>query len=285
MKKEKKVLTIFMFAVWISLVSLNGGQENKPFFNEYKIGAKDLLEIRVFELPELNQTVRVSEDGSITLPLVGKLLVSGSTQIELEKKLAEALEEKYVQQARVSVFIKEYQSSQVVMIGAVSSPGMFELVGRLNLLQLISKAGGLTENAAGEIIIQREGKNGHSATLAIELEDLMYNGEKRVNIPLMPNDVINIPKDDVITIYVFGKVKSPGAMEVKKSEHITLLRAIAQAGGPTEGSSRSNVTILRKEKDGKERKIVVNLKDILKRKRSDIVLQKGDVIYVPESFF
>ena len=95
--------------------------------DDYRIGAKDLLEIAVFELPELNQTVRVSEDGSITLSLLGKVEVSGLTAQELEKKLASLLDRQYTKGAHVTVFIKEYQ--KVSVLGAVGKPGQYELVG------------------------------------------------------------------------------------------------------------------------------------------------------------
>jgi protein involved in polysaccharide export with SLBB domain len=118
-------------------------QESKPLpVNDYKIGAKDLLDITVFELPELNQTVRVSEDGSITLSMLGKVTVAGLSAQELEKKLGQLLEEKWLNTtAHVTVFIKEYQ--RVSVLGAVAKPGMYELVGPTNLLQILALAGGL----------------------------------------------------------------------------------------------------------------------------------------------
>jgi len=256
------------------------------FIKEYKIGPKDLLEIRVLELPELsNFTVRVSEDGSITLPLLQSVKVEGLTKDEIERKLAGLLSEKYINNPQVSVFIKEYQSKRVALMGAVEKTGMYEIVGKLNLLQLITQAGGLKENAAKEINILREGKNGLSANLTIDLDQLFIDRNSKLNIPLQPNDVIYIPADKIINIYVFGEVKSPGAFQIKMSEKITLLKAIAQAGGPTENASKSRVTIKRIDENGKEQKIIVNLKDIINGKKPDIPLKDGDVIFMPESIF
>lgn len=259
--------------------------QREIFIREYIIGPQDLLEIRVFELPELNQTVRVSEDGSITLPLLGNVQVGGLTKDGVEQKLKMLLEAKWLKSAQVSVFIKEYQSRRVAVIGAVERPGMYELVGRLTLLQVISQAGGFKENAANEIYVLREGKDGTTASIAIDLEDLLLNGNQNLNIPLMPGDVINVPVDRLINVYVFGQVRNPGAIQVKMSKKITLLQAIAAAGGLTEGASKRGVTIKRILKDGREQKIKVNLNDIIKGKKPDIVLQEGDVIYVPESIF
>lgn len=264
------------------------GQETQAareyFIREYIIGPRDLLEIKVFELPEFDHTVRVSEDGSITLPLLGNVQVGGLTKEKVEQKIADLLE-KYVKRAQVSVFIKEYQSSRVAIIGAVEKPGMYELVGRQSLLQMISQAGGFKENAANEIYVLREGQDGNTASISIDLEDLLLNGNQRLNIPLQPNDVINVPVDRLITIYVFGQVRNPGALQVKISKKITLLQAIAQSGGLSENASKRGVIVKRKDKSGKETNLRVNLTDIIKGKRKDIPLREGDVVIVKESIF
>jgi len=271
-------------------VRVGGSQEESQvsgrdyFIREYVIGPRDLLEIKVFELPEFDHTVRVSEDGSITLPLVGNVQIGGLTKDKAEKKLSELLE-KYVKKAQVSIFIKEYQSSRVAIIGAVEKPGMYELVGRQTLLQMISQAGGFKDTAADEIYVLREGQDGTTASISIDLEDLLINGNQNLNIPIQPNDVINVPVDKLINIYVFGEVKQPGALQVKMSKKITLLQAIAQAGGLTENATKRGVTIKRRDKSGKEINITVNLNDIIKGKKKDIPLQEGDVVIVKQSIF
>jgi polysaccharide export outer membrane protein len=272
-----------------SSTSASNPQENQVegrdyFVREYVIGPRDLLEIKVFELPEFDHTVRVSEDGTITLPLLGTVKVGGLTKDKIEKKLSEQLD-KYVKNAQVSVFIKEYQSSRVAIIGAVEKPGMYELVGRQTLLQMISQAGGFKENAANEIYVLREGQDGNTASLAIDLEDLLLNGNQKLNIPIYPNDVINVPVDRLITVFVFGEVRNPGAIQVKMSQKVTLLQAIAQAGGLSENASKRGVIVKRKDKSGKELNIQVNLNDIIKGKKKDIPLKEGDVVIVKESIF
>ncbi len=256
------------------------------FIREYKIGPRDLLEIRVIDLPELTKfEVRVSEDGTITLPLLGSIQVGGNTKDAVERKLADLLGLKVMKNPQVSVFIKEYQSNRVAVIGAVNKPGMIELVGAMNLLQVISQAGGLDEKAANEIFVLREGKDGTTASIRIDLEDLMINGNAKLNIPLKPNDTINIPIDKIISIYVFGAVRNPGALQVKQSKKTNILQAIAQAGGLTESGKMSGITITRTGKDGKEEKIIVNLNDVINGKKPNIVLKEGDVVYVKESIF
>jgi polysaccharide export outer membrane protein len=251
---KKFVLFFLSFCAIFAISQGVFGQEAPEIFiKEYKIGPKDLLEIKVFELPELNQTVRVSEDGTITIPLIGQVKIEGLTKDELEQRISGLLEEKYLKNARVAVFIKEYQSKLVAVIGAVEKPGMYELVGRLTLLQMVSKAGGFKENASDEIFVLREGENGNTAKIAIDLEDLIVNGNQKLNIPLQPNDVVNVPVDKLINVYVLGAVRNPGRMEVKMSKKITVLQAIAQAGGLADGARKSGIRLKRKDRwTGKE---------------------------------
>ncbi|MCJ7587899.1 MAG: polysaccharide export protein [Candidatus Aminicenantes bacterium] len=260
-------------------------QTQTQYIVEYKIGPKDLLEISVFGLNELNQTVRVSEDGKITLPLVGEVAVDGLTKSELEKNLTTLLEAKYLQNPQITIFIKEYQSKRVSVMGAVGKPGDYELLGRQTLLQILSQAGGLTRDAAKEIIVMRRLQDGSSVSHHISIDDLILRGDPKFNILIEPNDIINVPVDMTVVIYLFGQVKSPGAFQVKKSNMPTLLQAIAQAGGFTDRAAKGSVLIKRKDAAGKEREIKVNTKDILKGKKKDIQLEENDTVYVPESFF
>jgi polysaccharide export outer membrane protein len=276
----KGVLIFVLGCSFLAGTSLPPRQENQLPVMDYKIGSKDLLEIKVFELPELNQTVRVSEDGSISLVLLGKVEVAGLTAQEMEKKLASILDRQFTKVAHVSVFIKEYQ--KVSVLGAVGRPGMFEIVGPTTLLQIIAQAGGLTGQAMNELYVYRRGKDGKKTTLTVNLEDLIFNGNQAANIDLQPNDVVNVPIDQMLTVYVYGEVKNPGAIQFKQSKKITLLQAIAQAGGTTEWASKSSVMIKKKEKaTGKEIKMTVNLKNMLNGRTPDIVLEEGDVVIVP----
>jgi polysaccharide export outer membrane protein len=251
----------------------------------YRIGPGDLLELKVFQVEELSQVVRVSEDGSITLPLLGRVVVEGLTQEGVVQKLTELLQAKYVKNPQVTIFIKEYKNQQVAVIGAVEKAGNYELVGRKNLLQIVSMAGGFSETAGNEVFILREGPDGQTSTISIDLKDLLVNGNQALNVPIEPNDVINVPVDKEIRVFVMGRVTRPGAVKAKLSEGITLLQAIADAGGLAEGAKEGAISITRKDKAGKEQKIRVNLKEIIKGRKKDIKLQEGDVIFVPESFW
>ena len=279
----KRTLIIFITAYLILISPHLFSQERVT--TDYRIGPKDLLNISVFGLDELSKTVRVSEEGKITFPPLGGVEVEGLTKVELEKKLSQLLEEKYLQNPQVTVFIMEYQSKRVSVLGAISNPGPYELLGRQTLLQIISQAGGITNEAGNEIIVIRQHDDGASTSLKISIDDLILKGDARLNIPLQLNDVINIPIDKIVNIYVFGQVRRPGALGVRRSNIPTLLQAIGQAGGFSERASKGKVLIKRIDDDGKEIRIKVNVKSIIKGKRKDIQLLENDVVIVPETVF
>jgi len=285
--KENKVrCKIAVLVLFLSVLFSMFLFSQEKFTLEYKIGPKDLLDISVFGLNDLNRTVRVSEDGTITLPLLGEVKVEGLTKTGLEKKLSELLEEKYLHNPQVTVFIREYQSTRVSVLGAVNNPGLYDLLGRETLMQIISQAGGLTTDAGNEIVIMRQLSDGTSNSLRISIDDLFLRGDATLNIPLQPNDIVNVPIDKTVFVYVMGQVNRSGALAVKRSNIPTLLQAIAQAGGFSERASKGRVIIKRKdEKTGREIQIKVNVKSIIKRRKKDIQLLENDVVYVPEKAF
>jgi len=233
----------------------------------------------------MNKTVRVSEDGNITLPLLGEIEVKDLTKSQLEQRLARLLEEKYLQNPQVTIFIREYQSKRVSILGAVSEPGRYELLGRQTLLHMIAQAGGMTNEAGDEIIVVREKEDGTSKSLRISIDDLVLKGDPSLNIPLEPGDIVNVPIDMVVHIYVFGQVNSPGAIEVKKSNLPTLIQAIAQAGGFSERAAKGRVVIKRKNEEGVDEEIKVNVKAVMRGSKEDIQLEENDIVFVPETIF
>jgi polysaccharide export outer membrane protein len=158
-------------------------------------------------------------------------------------------------------------------------------VGTQTLLQVIALAGSLTEEAGDEIIVLRKNLDGKDQSVRISIDDLMRMGDASLNIPLQSEDIITVPPDREVTIFVHGRVNKPGAITVRRSKIPTLQRAIAHAGGFAEGSSKGSVILTRMSDEGKEIRIKVNVKDIINGKREDIQLQENDVIYVPESIF
>jgi polysaccharide export outer membrane protein len=277
----KKIVLFLIFSLFF-LLTLFSAQESKIKKYAYTVGPKDLVTISVFDVPELNITVRISEDGTITLPLLGNIQVGGLTRFQMEKRLAALLEKSYLKNAQVTIFIKEYQSKMISIIGEVSKPGNYELIGKQTLLQILSMAGGLTERSSDRIVVIRQFTNRKNKSLIIDLDELMLKGNPNLNIPLQPGDIINVPGERFLDIYVFGQVQKPGHLKIKKDGQITLLRAIAQAGGFETRARKSSVLITRREA-GKDIQIKVNVKKILKGKKPDFVLKNNDIIHVPES--
>lgn len=253
--------------------------------SDYRIGRQDLLEIHVFDLKELDQTVRVADDGSITLPLLGRLQVAGLTKGELETTIATLLEQRFVRNPQVTIFVKEYESKKVAVSGAVKKPDTYEMLGEKSLLEMISLAGGLDQNLGKEIIIFRAQEDGPTQRISIDLDKLVYEADPSLNVPVLPGDIVYVPAVEKVRIFVTGAVRTPDLYEVPRSEPVTVLKAVTLAGGTTDRAAESKVQIIRTGPDGARITIPVNLKKVKRGKAEDPVLQKEDLVLVPESFF
>ena len=282
--KSKYLIPLLLGFFLVSFPSVMNAQEE--FVYEYKIGPSDLLELNVIGFEDLNRQYRVSEEGSINLPYLGETIVEGLTRGELEEKLSQLLQEKnFIKDPQVSVHIVEYMSKRIYLLGAVEKTGPYELLGRMTLLKLLSQAGGLSPDAGNEVIITRQLPGGEKTTLKIPVEELLLESNASLDIPLQADDIINVPADKPVVIYVTGQVNNPGALEFKSTNVPTLLRAIAKAGGFAEKASKGKVRIKRTDENGKEIEIKVNVSAIMKGKQKDIQLQADDVIIVPEKWF
>jgi polysaccharide export outer membrane protein len=249
----------------------------------YRIGARDLLEIRVFETPELNVSRRVSEEGSINLPLVGEVKMAGLTETEAAQKIKEVLEVKLLQRASVAVQVQEFRSRPISVIGAVRQPGNLAFSGRWTLLEALTAAGGLADGHGSLIYVLRRANNGLSDQVAIGADDLLVRADPKVNITIIDGDLINVPGTIDVTVYCLGEVRQPGALSLKSSERITLLAVIARAGGLTDRAA-TKILIKRTGPNGQS-ELKADYKKILAGKEPDIEIQAGDVVVVKESFF
>ncbi|HEU5180544.1 MAG TPA: polysaccharide biosynthesis/export family protein [Candidatus Polarisedimenticolia bacterium] len=253
--------------------------------SDYIIGKEDLLEIGVFQQPDLTRTVRVSGDGTISLPLLGVVPLEGLTTTQAEGALRDLLSDRYLNDPQVWVFVKEAKSKKISVVGAVEKPGTLEMLGSRTLLEAISEAGGLTHQAGKELHVLRTDPSGATTRIDIDLDDLMIHGNPELNIPLQPGDVLNVPIDRILHVYVDGAVRKPGEVEYKASRPLTLLQAIAAAGGLSERASQKGIVVIRTGDTGAQSTTKVDLKAVRKGKQDNFVLQNGDSIYVPETFF
>jgi polysaccharide export outer membrane protein len=264
---------------------------------DYKIGPEDLLEISVFEEEKLNKTVRVSSQGNISLPLIGVLRVKGLTANEVEKEVRELLAEKYFQDPHVGVFIKEYRSQRISVIGAVEKPGVFEVTGQKTILDMLAMAGGLTSGGgreeAGTLLFlirpprleeealkeKKEPEEQTPRTFVIDLEELLVKGDLTLNLPLVHGDVLNVPVSG--KIFVGGEVKKPGGFPLK-GKRVTVSQAITMAEGLKPEASGSEARIFRySDKSTQKEVLTVDIYAIEKGQAEDLFLKENDIIIVP----
>ena len=276
---------VFLLAALLAALAVAPAVAQEPATLEYRLGPKDLIEIKVLELPDMNGQLRVGDDGALDLPLVGKVPVAGLTASEVGDRLEAVLTAKYVNRANVSVVIREYANKPVSIIGAVQRPGSLNIAGKWDLLQAISAAGGLAPNAGRKIYVLRRGDNGVSDRLEIDRDELFLKSSDRWNVTIYPSDVVNIPPRTPVKIFCLGEVRSPGALEFDSDDRITLLSAIAKAGGFTTRAAKGSIRIKRRGPDRKDVELTADYSRIVAGKDPDPELRADDVVIVKESFF
>ncbi len=252
---------------------------------DYVIGQQDLLEVRVFDLAELNQVVRVEEDGNISLPLVGRLHVDGMAKSALEAELSRILDENYLKGAQATVFVREAVSKRISVSGAVRAPGSYDMPRSRTLLEVLSAAGGLLDDFGTEIVIFRKQDDGSRIRVSINSERLLRAVEMGANLALLPGDLVHVPTVGRMRIFVGGSVRNPNLYEVREDEPITLLKAITMAGGTTERALVTRIKVIRLGEDAVRIDHEINLHDVISGEIRDELLKGDDVVFVPTSFF
>jgi len=262
----------------------------------YILGPEDVINIEVFNLPELSKTVRVANDGTVTLPLIGRVQAAGLTTEQLRKELADKWGENYLQDPQVTVFVSEFKAKPVSVIGAVEKPGLYPLTGRRTLIEMLSMAGGFgkraTSAAGRTVLITRKSGFGDLQPvdgmhvrgpdqIEIDLNRLLYTKDEALNIEMKPLDIISVSKADVV--YVTGAVKRPGGFVLEDRPTMTVLQAIAMAEGFTPTSAKKSARILRTNQDGSKTEVPINLSKIIRGKAQDTTLAANDILFVPDS--
>ncbi|MGB9464765.1 MAG: polysaccharide biosynthesis/export family protein [Candidatus Acidiferrum sp.] len=323
--------------------------------HDYVIGNGDSLTIEVFDVKELSRDVRVSQTGTISIPLVPvRLHLAGLTEVQAEQKIAEVLEANgLVSHADVSVTVRERKSKPITVVGAVSHPLVYQADRQVTLLEVLAEAGGLSNDAGDQVIVTRpvpemtfddaeppsaigsadaatanskslkpEAKpvaaapsasaqtaataeppelpgtnasyaksvNGASApsasaaadTITVNLYELMEAGNTKNNILLQAGDVVTVPHAGIV--YVLGAVGKPGGFVLTNDrEQLSTLKILALAGGYTHTAKTDHAVIIRKDAQGQQHEVALDLKKIQNRKAEDLQLQPSDILYVPES--
>ncbi|HEX3253063.1 MAG TPA: polysaccharide biosynthesis/export family protein [Pyrinomonadaceae bacterium] len=275
-------VVLLMMGLWVCA--------QQPADDRYRIGAGDVLDIRIFNRPQLSrEAVRVEGNGMIRMPLIETdIQASCLTEGELAKEISTRYA-KYYKNLQVDVFIKEYHSQQVAIIGAVNDQSRFELQRRVRLLELLSYAKGPSGKAGQTINIvhstnispckQTDESDASTAFSSYKLNDVLQ-GDPKSNPYLEAGDIVTIPEAD--QVYVVGNVFMPLTIALK--EPITLTRAIAMAGGLKQDTRKDKIRVLRQEPGTTIRKeIMVDLYAIEKKRSEDLALAPNDIIDVPTS--
>ena len=279
----RKVLVVAVLL--LAVFSVHAQQDDR-----YRIGTGDVLDIRVYNRPQLSrEAVRVEGSGMIRMPLIEtEIQASCQTEGELAKEIATRYT-KYYRNLQVDVFIKEYHSRQVAIIGAVNDQSRFELQRRVRLLELLTYAKGPSGKAGQTINIvhssniatckQASENEDNAAFSSFKLGDVLA-GKPESNPYLEAGDIVTVPEAD--QVYVVGNVFMP--LTIPLREPVTLTRAIAMAGGLRQDTSKDKIRVLRQEPGTSVRKeIVVDLTAIEKKRSEDLALAPNDIIDVPTS--
>lgn len=255
-------------AVWLPAATAVGP--------DYRIGTDDVLAISVWDQKDLDQVVSVRPDGKISLPLVGEMEVGGLTVADLAARLT-AQYSKTVRGAQVTVSVREIRSRTVFFLGGVVRPGPMQLTQELTVLQALSSVGGPIATADLESAFVLRGQK----RIPVNLLTILQKGDMSQNVNLQPGDTVVVPNAD--SVYVLGEVKTPG--QVKYTKGLTVMTAIAGAGGFTPLASARRVTVVRG--DGAKREVLrVNVNDIMSDPEyRDVPLKPNDVITVPQRLF
>jgi polysaccharide export outer membrane protein len=287
--------------------------------SESRIGPDDLLSISVFEAPEMNCTARVSASGEISLLLLGAVHAAGLTPRELESVLKEKLRRTYMKDPHVGVFVQELQSHPVSVVGAVKMPGVFQIRGTKTVIEVLSMAQGLADDAGNTVLIMHgaedaepSGSSGPDGSLPgaasvaarealprshastptppeengefeeINLKKLLESADSALNVAVRPGDIVKVPRAGIV--YVVGEVQKPGGFVLQNNEGISVLQALALAQGPTHTSAINRARLIRTDPaTGNRTDIPMDLGKILSGKNPDTFLQPKDIVFVPNS--
>jgi polysaccharide export outer membrane protein len=306
--------------------------------HDYVIGNGDVIDVDVFDVKELSREVRVSQTGSIGLPLVPvRLRVAGLTEIQTEQKIAEVLEANgLVSHPQVSVSVKERKSKPITVVGAVAHAMVYQADRPVTILEVLAEAGGIANDAGDTVIVTRpmqtppsdppsigpedsapaaapkEATQADAApstsdasktlfpsptpaaspapdepprignTMTINLNELMESGDATNNIILQAGDIVTVPHAGIV--YVLGAVSRPGGFVLANDRsHMSTLKILALAGGLNRTAKKDRAVIIRKDAQGQQHEVAVNLKKVLERSAEDLLLQPSDILYVPES--
>ncbi|MGE5215453.1 MAG: polysaccharide biosynthesis/export family protein [Chloroflexota bacterium] len=283
-------------------------RQKKSGGSDYPIGPGDVIELNVPGMDEIkNMSERINGDGTITLPFAGVIKANGMTERQLRDEIRRRLEEKYMRNPQVNLFVKEFRSRQVAVIGAVQKPGLYNLASYSDtLLNMISQAGGMKPEASESILfVPAEPANAEEAKkvvqsmpsqlvrqdpsplilknvepIVISLDSIhRIDNERFLQMPARAGDIIMVPGGGEVLVQ--GWVEKPGSFKITPG--LTVLGAVAAAGGAMFPANTGSVEVIRTDKNGQKTSFVADLDSIKSGAQPDLAVREGDVIDVSSS--
>jgi polysaccharide biosynthesis/export protein len=265
-----------------------------PNLTSYILGPEDLLTVRVFAADDIpDKPAQVDNNGSVTLPMIGTVHAAGLTVEQFQANLVTAYK-KYFKDPQVTVQVNEFHSQPVSVAGNVTTPGVVQLKGNRNLMEVVGLAGGLRADAGDTVLITRnlsEGPipvqgaftdpTGKYSIAHIDIRAVMSGKDPEGNILIKPHDVITVNRARMV--YVLGNVTRPGGYVMTENETMSVTQAVALAGGWDKTAALSAAKILRADGGAQREQIPLNVKKIMESKAPDLQLKPDDIIYVPNS--
>lgn len=259
----------------LMMSATSGGVESPA---DYIIGPADLLQIDVFESEKLTDKARVSSRGDITLPLIGNVSVGGLSAREAEIKIENILKERgFIKDPHVTVFIEEYNSKLVTVVGMVEEPGNHPIVGRQTLLDVLVAAKGFQEKAGKTVYVNRTEANGNQQTYMVDLDELLLKGNSALNLVMKPGDVVYVPQAG--NVYIEGAVGKSGSYPIQK-DLTTVSQILTVAGGVAPYGDASNVKLIRYVGDGKREITQLDMNKISSGEADDPIVKDRDALIV-----
>lgn len=273
---------------------------SQPSTEEYIIGADDVLRVSILDVPEISGDFRVSNGGTVTLPVLAKpVMATGFTLSQFSESLSKELKTAgLVSDPHVSTSIETSRLHSVAITGAVKKPQIYPVFSQTTLLDMLSLAEGLADDAGGTAVVSRgaigmhtgdpngeqSASSNESHAVTVDVKRLLESGDPKLNVNIYPGDRITVPHAGVV--YVVGAVHKPGGFTMKPSAHgLTVLQALALAEDTTGTAKKNQTVIIRSDLQAPEgrKQIPVELKKILKGKSADPVLEAEDILFVPDS--
>lgn len=261
------------------------------------IGPEDTVSIVALDADEISKSWRVASSGELNLPMLGKIQAAGLTVDQLEQEVATRMK-RFYRDPQVTVFVSEFRSQPVSVVGAVEKPGTYQLQGAKTLFQALLLSGGPKADAGTTVTLKRSSERGDIAypgakseedgeyhILELGLKEVMQGQSEAASVPVQPYDVISVsdikqPK----LVHIAGEVIKPGAVELVSRNTVSLMQVLAVAGGLTRTASPGKTMIMHLNPQGVQTSLAfVDLKKILKGKARDLDLSAGDIIIVPSS--